>query len=181
MLDVCDPLTILWVQKALVAPLLRLCHPSTACPFASGQPLYSCCCPWWSFHGTSISRMLESPLRLGCTFTNNRSRDVVLATVLLLWSSSNHKIETGTRLKGCCCGRAGHVFWGGYGRTLELWTRKAIEWWQFSGLFCRSLEDKILIVQRMRPGCEVSEGSLQSLSVTSVIVNWDSVVLVSWG
>lgn len=28
-----------------------------------------------------------------------------------------------------------------------------------------------IAVQRMRPGCEVSEGSLQSLSVTSVIVD----------
>lgn len=71
------------IFSACVIPRLWLCHPWCTVPISqtqAGSTLYLLL-SWRLFHGTSILKMLGSPLQLRCIYTDRRFRDSDPATL----------------------------------------------------------------------------------------------------
>lgn len=61
------------LQRALVSSLAPLSAAQSLSSEFQHDPPHHGCYSWWSFHGTTVSEVLESLLQLGCILTNGLS------------------------------------------------------------------------------------------------------------
>lgn len=94
-----DSVTIFWAVKGFISPDLPLLTHSLF-PRLRAAARYCCCYPQWLSSGTSISKMIGSSLKLGCSSINRLSRAVSSGTPNLPYGTKTQLFSMTTSALG---------------------------------------------------------------------------------